>query len=49
VGGGGGSSAAKFSEVLNVGNYGVSEVERRSETRSLNVCALCLGARPTGV
>jgi hypothetical protein len=31
-----------------VGNYGVSEVER-SETRSLNVCALCLGARPTGV
>jgi hypothetical protein len=40
-----------------VGNYGVSEVERRSETRSLYVCALCLfeslldtrGARPTGV
>jgi hypothetical protein len=27
-----------------VGNYGVSEVERRSETRSLYVCALCLAA-----
>jgi hypothetical protein len=48
----------RFKSVIEpVGNYGVSEVERRSETRSLYVCALCLleslldtrGARPTGV